>query len=178
MSVISRFHDFSPIRLLPSGTKLGQGNIFRSMCQEFCPQRGCLLLGGVCSQGRGAWSGGSAPGRVSAPRGVGSEGVCSQACVAGGGACGQGACMVGACMAGGHAWPGVGPVWLEGKGCAWLGGMCVAGGHVCGLGACMAGCMHGRGHAWPEGVARGCGRVHAWWGDMWHAHPQPPGLIP
>ena len=44
---------------------LGQGNIFRSVCQEFCPQGGCLLpggylvwggclLGGVCSQG-GAW---------------------------------------------------------------------------------------------------------------------------
>ena len=25
---------------LPSATKLGQGNIFRSMCQEFCPQGG------------------------------------------------------------------------------------------------------------------------------------------
>ena len=28
--------------LLPSATKLGQGNIFRSVCPEFCPQ------GGVC----------------------------------------------------------------------------------------------------------------------------------
>ena len=24
---------------------LGQGNIFRSVCQEFCPQKGCLVLG-------------------------------------------------------------------------------------------------------------------------------------
>ena len=31
--------------LLPPATKLGQGNIFRSVCQQFCPQggmRGCL----------------------------------------------------------------------------------------------------------------------------------------
>ena len=27
-------------KLLPPATKLGQGNIFRSVCQEFCPQRG------------------------------------------------------------------------------------------------------------------------------------------
>ena len=27
---------------LPSATKLRQGNIFRSVCQEFCPQGGCL----------------------------------------------------------------------------------------------------------------------------------------
>ena len=42
--------------LLPT-TKLGQGNIFRSMCQQFCPQGGhawlhrgaCMVLfGGVC----------------------------------------------------------------------------------------------------------------------------------
>ena len=26
--------------LLPPATKLGQGNIFRSVCQEFCSQRG------------------------------------------------------------------------------------------------------------------------------------------
>ena len=28
--------------LLPAATKLGQGNIFTSVCQEFCPQGGCL----------------------------------------------------------------------------------------------------------------------------------------
>ena len=30
--------------LIPAATKLGQGNIFTSVCQEFCPQRGggCL----------------------------------------------------------------------------------------------------------------------------------------
>ena len=27
---------------LPAATKLGQGNIFTSVCQEFCPQGGCL----------------------------------------------------------------------------------------------------------------------------------------
>ena len=30
---------------------LGQGNIFIGVCQEFCSQGGCLLLGGVCSGG-------------------------------------------------------------------------------------------------------------------------------
>ena len=33
------------------------GNFFRSVCQEFCPQGGGLLLGRVCCQGS-AWSGG------------------------------------------------------------------------------------------------------------------------
>ena len=28
------------LRLLPPATKLGQGNIFRSVCQQFCPQGG------------------------------------------------------------------------------------------------------------------------------------------
>ena len=40
---------------------LGQGNIFRSVCQEFCPHgggassRGCFLLGGGGASSRGAW---------------------------------------------------------------------------------------------------------------------------
>ena len=43
--------------LLPPATKLGQGNIFRSVCQQFCPQGGhawfysggCVVLfGGAC----------------------------------------------------------------------------------------------------------------------------------
>ena len=45
--------------LLPAATKLGQGNIFRSMCQEFCPQGGVGLVLGGClkfSGGRGVWS--------------------------------------------------------------------------------------------------------------------------
>ena len=34
-------------RLLPPATKLGQGNIFRSVCQEFCPRGGaCVVLFG------------------------------------------------------------------------------------------------------------------------------------
>ena len=62
---------------------LGQGNIFRSVCQEFCPQ------GGMHGKGGHAWWG---------------------ACV--GGMCGREACVVGGCawwgvcMAGGHAWQG------------------------------------------------------------------------
>ena len=37
---------------------LGQGNIFRSVCQEFCPQGGCMVWG-VHGPG-GAWSQGDA----------------------------------------------------------------------------------------------------------------------
>ena len=53
--------------LLPPATKLGQGNIFRSVCQEFCPQGrgdvrgrrgmhgsgdgGCAWRGGMCGRG-------------------------------------------------------------------------------------------------------------------------------
>ena len=47
-----------------SRRSLGQGNIFRSVCQEFCPQGGGYLLRG------GAWSG-----EVSAPGGAWSRGV-------------------------------------------------------------------------------------------------------
>ena len=32
---------------LPPATKLGQGNIFRSVCQEFCPWGGMHMLQGV-----------------------------------------------------------------------------------------------------------------------------------
>ena len=48
---------------LPPVTKLGQGNIFRSACQEFCPQGGGAWQGSMCGKGgmcgRGhAWRGG------------------------------------------------------------------------------------------------------------------------
>ena len=49
-------------RLLPPATKLGQGNIFRSVCQEFCSQGGGLARGspGPHPGGRlGVWLGGS-----------------------------------------------------------------------------------------------------------------------
>ena len=70
-----------PTFLLPA-TKLGQGNIFRSVCQEFCPR-------GPCMVGGHAWQG---------------------ACIAGGGPCMVGGHeWQGACMAdGGHAWQGTG----------------------------------------------------------------------
>ena len=37
--------------LLPPATKLGQGNIFRSVCQEFCPWGGGMCGEGVCMAG-------------------------------------------------------------------------------------------------------------------------------
>ena len=61
---------------LPPATKLGQGNIFRSMCQELCPRGG----------GGHVWWWG--------------------ACVAGGGMCGWGVHGSGVCVAGGHVWWG------------------------------------------------------------------------
>ena len=45
--------------------RLGQGKIFRSVCQEFCPQGGAWSEGGVCSQGVPGL-GGPAPRGVSA----------------------------------------------------------------------------------------------------------------
>ena len=44
MGLIS-FHVF-----VPPATKLGQGNIFRSVCQQFCPQGGTCVVawGDVC----------------------------------------------------------------------------------------------------------------------------------
>ena len=95
--------------LLPPATKLGQGNIFRSVCQEFCSWEGaCIAVG--C-----AWWGGMHGRRT----------------------CMVGACMAGACMAGGHVWWG--HAWwgvMHGRGCAWQ-GACMAGGHVW-QGGCVA----------------------------------------
>ena len=89
---------------------LGQGNIFRSVCQEFCPQGRCLVPGGAWSQGvpgpegghfggflvpgvpslGGAWSGGFCPGGCLVLvgcllRGVHAPGVCLLQGVPGGG---------------------------------------------------------------------------------------------
>ena len=53
---------------------LGQGNIFRSVCQEFCSRGGIPGLGGAWSW-EGAWSGGvpgpggAGPGGVPVPKG-------------------------------------------------------------------------------------------------------------
>ena len=49
----------------PHKRGLGQGNIFTSVCQEFCSQGGCLVPGGSAPGGV------SAPGRVPASGGVG-----------------------------------------------------------------------------------------------------------
>ena len=57
---------------------LGQGNIFTSVCQEFC------------SQGGGAWSQGGASSGGAWSRGVCSGGVCFGGCLVLGGVCSQG----------------------------------------------------------------------------------------
>ena len=125
---------------------LRQGNIFRSVCQEFCPQGGHAWQGGIrgrgpcmagaCVAGRACMVGGCMAERCAWQRGVHGRG-----CMAGGHTW-QG----GACMAVGHAWQG---------GHAWPGGMrgrrvCMAGGGVHGRGAYLVGvCMAG-GHVWQE----------------------------
>ena len=42
IQIIKSFNWEQSVNLLPAATKLGQGNIFTSVCQEFCPQGGCL----------------------------------------------------------------------------------------------------------------------------------------
>ena len=93
---------FFTFRLLPPVTKLGQGNIFTNVCQEFRPRGGACMAGGVHGGGH-VWQGGM---------------HCRGACMAGGGhvwqgvgMCGRGACMAGgvhgtgrACVVAGHAW--------------------------------------------------------------------------
>ena len=137
--------------LLPPATKLGQGNIFRSVCQQFCPRGGrAWLPGGVCMVlfGGHAWfySGGYVV--------LFSGGACVVLFSGGrvwfylGGMHGfiqWGACVVlfsrGACVVlfGGHAW------FYSVGGCAWF----------YSVGGCAwfysAGGMHGfiqGGHAW------------------------------
>ena len=89
--------------------KLGQGNIFRSVCQEFCPQGPCACQRGVCGRGM--------HGRGACIAGCVWWGACQnfcpwEACMSGrcawqGGMCGRGACMAGEHdMAGGCAWRG------------------------------------------------------------------------
>ena len=92
-------------------TKLQKGNVFRSMCQEFCPQGYPSQGGGMRGQGAcvvGMWWG-CVCGRGHVWQGVHGRGAW------------QGVCMVGGVhsMTGGHAWLG---------GCAWQGGMHGGGG--------------------------------------------------
>ena len=111
---------------LPPATKLGQGNIFRSVCQEFCPWGTCMAWG-VCMAG----------------------GACVVGGMHGRGACVAGVCVwLGACMPGGNAWQ----LGVHGRGACMVGGMhgrgaCMVGGHVW-QGACKVGGMHCRGSAW------------------------------
>ena len=79
---------------------LQKGNVFTSMCEEFCPGGGVHGKGGVHSGGH-VWQGGM----------CGRGHVWQGACMAGG-MHGRWACMTGEC-----AW----------QGCAWQGEACVAG---------------------------------------------------
>ena len=79
---------------LPPTTKLGQGNIFRSVCQEFCLQGGTCVAGGV--HGRGTCMAG---------RGLYSRGTCVVGGMHGRGRCawqgsmhGRGTCMARGCV--------------------------------------------------------------------------------
>ena len=99
---------------LPPSTKLGQGIIFRSMCQEFCLQgEGACVAGGRAWQGEHSWWGrawqGGMHGRGHVWQGACIAGsvhgsgmyVARGACVAGGrGMCGRGHTWQGACMTG------------------------------------------------------------------------------
>ena len=105
---------FLPI-LLPPATKLGQGNVFTSVCDSVHRRGACVVAGrGAC---------------------VVAGGVCM---VAGGHAWLRAECVV----ARGHAWLPGGHVWLPGgmhgcQGHAWLqGGMCGFWGGVCSCRGC------------------------------------------
>ena len=88
------------IFLLPPATKLGQGNIFRSVCHEFCPRGEACMEGAMHGQG--------------GMRGRG--GVCGRGMCMVGSMHGQGCvCGRGACVARGHAWLGG----MCGRGHAW-----------------------------------------------------------
>ena len=98
---------------------LGQGNIFRSVCQEFRPQ-GRGIAGGC------AWPGGSCMARGGVHGG-------GHACLGKMHGCGGHACP------GEHAWPG---------GSCMAGVICVRRGACMSGGACVAmGGVHGGGHA-------------------------------
>ena len=134
--------------LLPPAAKLGQGNIFRRVCQQFCPR------GGMCGCSRGVH--GCSGGMYVVARG-------GHAWLLWGGVHG---------CSRGHAWLlwGVCMVAPGGmRGC--LGGMrgclgvCVVPSGGGGL-ACMVtprgvhGCS--RGHAWLLWLVHGCSQGHAW----------------
>ena len=130
---------------------LGQGNIFRSVCQEFCSQGWVCVVagGGACVVAQGGMHGF-----------MGCMHGCWGACVVAGGMHGcRGACVVvgGCVVTEGHAWL-LGVCMVAG------GGACVVarGVHGC-WGACVVqGDMHGcRGHVWLPGGMHGCQRV-AW----------------
>ena len=143
--------------ITPPTMKLGQGNIFRSVCQEFCPEgghvwllggmheaRGCMVARGSCvvAGGMCGWQGG-----MHGCQGVG---------MVAGGMCGcWGACMV----AGGHAWLPERCVWLPG-GMHGGQGVCMVARVAWLLGGTWlwGACMVAGGCVWFWGV-HGCGGV-------------------
>ena len=123
---------------LPPATKLRQGNVFTSVCQEFCPRGGgggmvggmhgrgaCMAVGGACmAVGGHAWQWGGIHGSG------GHAWQWGGACMAGEGACvAVGVCMAGGvCGSGGHAWWG--GVWRGGH--VWQMRCMRGGGGMCG----------------------------------------------
>ena len=61
--MIPIFENVDPLTAsLTPAKKLGQGNIFRSVCQQFCPGgvrgRGVCMAGRACMAGGHVWQGG------------------------------------------------------------------------------------------------------------------------
>ena len=99
--------------LLPPATKLRQGYVFTSVCQEFCPQGG-----------RHAWQGD-----------MHGKGVHDRGCMR----CGGGACMPGGMCDGGHVWHGG----MHGRGACVAGKTIAAGGtHPTGMHSCLITCSN------------------------------------
>ena len=47
MTLLVEFSVIHNVDKLPPATTLGKGNIFRSVCQEFCPRRGGSIPAGA-----------------------------------------------------------------------------------------------------------------------------------
>ena len=73
--------------LLPA-TKLRQGNVFTSVCQEFCPQWGACMAGGwACMVGACAWQGVYMAGGMCGGGHAWQGSTCGRGCVHGTGVC-------------------------------------------------------------------------------------------
>ena len=136
-----------PVFFTARKRSLGQGNIFRSVCQEFCPRGACVVAGGMHGCRGHAWLWGAC--------------VVVGACVVAGGMHGCGGGVVGVRGCGGHVW-------------LWGACMVVGSIHGCGGYAWLQGVCGYRGHAWCGGCAWlwggmcGCrGHASLWGGHAW-----------